>query len=203
MTQERKSNTKVTALAIICVILVASTVGTLALYIPNQSQIVEKDQAIASLNQQISALQDQIDSTSSTTAAYSAQISSLQSQLTQYNQSLTSLISEYQNLQKIASLSAYGSIFNNGFSQSASETTSLWSGTIDYAGYVTIQATSNVTSTYAEVRNVFSSTYSLAYNQTIGTEGTVVFAVLPGTLEVVIGNINEAASVNATAVYHY
>ena len=74
MTQDKKSNMKVTALAIICVILAASTVGALALYIPNQAQIAEKDQTIASLNQQIATLQEQIDSTSSTTAAYSAQI---------------------------------------------------------------------------------------------------------------------------------
>jgi len=33
--------------------------------------------------------------------------------------------------------------------------------------------------------------------------GTVVFAVLPGTLEIMIGNVNQAAAVNATAVYHY
>ena len=203
MTQDKKSNMKVTALAIICVILAASTVGALALYIPNQAQIAEKDRTIASLNQQIATLQEQIDSTSSTTAAYSAQISSLQSQLTQCNQSLTSLISEYQNLQKIASLSAYGSMFNNGFSQDANVATSLWSGTIDYAGYIVIEATSNITSTYAQVQNVFGSTYASAYNQTLGTSNTVVFAVLPGTLEIVIGNVNEAAAINATAVYHY
>ena len=203
MTQDKKSNLKVTALAIICVILTASTVSALALYIPNQSQIAEKDQTIASLNQQIATLQEQIDSTSSTTVAYLAQISSLQSELAQCNQSLTSLISEYQNLQKIASLSAYGSMFNNGFSQDANSSTSLWSGTIDYAGYILIEATSNVTSNYAQVHNVFGSTYALAYNQTLGMSGTVVFAVLPGTLEIVIGNVNQAAAVNATAVYHY
>ena len=203
MTQEKKGNIKVIALVIICVILIASTIGALALYIPSQSQIAEKDQTIASLNQQIASLQEQIESSSSATAAYSAQISALQSQLAQTNQSLTSLISEYQNLQKIVSLSAYRSMYNSGFSQDANVATELWSGTIDYAGYVAIQAASNVTSTYAQVYNVFSNTNVVTFNQTIGTSETVIFAVLPGTLQVVIGNVNEAAAVNATAVYYY
>ena len=203
MTQEKKGNLKVTALAIVCLVLIASTVGVLALYIPVQSQLAEKDQTIAALNQQITQLQQQIESTSASSSAYSTQISSLQSQLTQCNQSLTNLISEYQDLQRITSLSAYGTMFNSGFEQSTNEPTTIWSGTIDYAGYIAIQATSNVTSTYAQVQNVFSETNALSYNQTIGTSGTTIFAVLPGTLVIVIGNVDEAASVNATAVYHY
>ncbi len=43
------------------------------------------------------------------------------------------------------------------------------------------------------------------YNQTIGTSGTAVFPVLPGTLQINIGNINQTAAntVTATVTYYY
>jgi len=202
MAQQGNSNLKFIALAVVCVVLVASTVGALALYLPTQTQITEKDQTIASLNQQITVLQQQIDAAPDI-STYTAQIAALQSQLQQYNVTLTDINSEYQNLQKIADLTIYGNLYSGNFSQDANATTTLWRGNIEYAGYVVIQGTSNVTSTYAQVTNVFSSTYTLASNQTLGASGTIVFAVLPGELEVKVGNLNEAAQVNATAVYHY
>ncbi len=202
MAQQGNSNLKFIALAVVCVVLIASTVGAFALYLPTQTQISEKDQTIASLNQQIAALQQQI-AAAPNISTYTAQIAALQSQIAEYNATLTSLGTEYQNLQKIADLATYGNLYSGNFSQDLNATTTLWSGNIDYAGYVVVEGTSNVTSTYVQVTNVFSSTYTLASNQTLGTSGILVFAVLPGTLEVKVGNINEAAQVNATAVYHY
>ena len=52
MTQEnparKKSNMKVIALALVCVILAASLVGVIAVYVPNnsQAQLTEKDNTI-------------------------------------------------------------------------------------------------------------------------------------------------------------
>jgi hypothetical protein len=202
MAQKGKSNLKVIALTVVCVILVASTVGALALYLPSQTQMTEKDQIIASLNQQITALQQQSDAAPNI-STYTAQIATLQSQIAQYNASLSSIGTEYQDLQKIADLAIYGNLYSDNFNQDLNATTTLWSGSIEYAGYVVVEGTSNVTSAYVQVTNVFSSTYTLASNQTLGTSGIVVFAVLPGTLEVKVGNLNEAAQVNATAVYYY
>jgi ABC-type uncharacterized transport system YnjBCD substrate-binding protein len=202
MAQKGNSNLKVIALVVVCVVLIASTVGALALYIPSQTQITDKDQTITSLNQQIAALQQQINAVPNT-STYTAQIAALQAQIAQYNASLASLSTEYQNLQKIADLATYGNLYSNNFSQDLNTTTTLWSGTIDYAGYAIIEGTSNVTSTYVQVTNIFSSTYTLASNQTLGTSGILIFPVLPGTLEVKVGNVNEAAQVNATAVYYY
>jgi hypothetical protein len=202
MAQQGNSKLKFIALAVVCVVLIACTVGAFALYLPAQTQNTEKDQTIASLNQQIAALQQQI-AAAPNTSTYTAQIAALQSKIDEYNATLTSLGTEYQNLQKIADLTTYGNLYNSNFSQDINTTTTLWSGNIEYAGYVIVEGTSNVTSTYVQITNVFSSTYTLASNQTLGTSGILIFAVLPGTLEVKVGNINEAAQVNATAVYHY
>jgi hypothetical protein len=202
MAQKGNSNLKVIALVVVCVVLIASTVGALALYIPSQTQVTDKDQTITSLNQQIAALQEQINEVPNT-STYTAQIAALQAQIAQYNASLASLGTEYQNLQKIADLATYGNLYSGNFNQDLNATKTLWSGTLEYAGYVVVEGTSNVTSTYVQVTNVFSSTYTLASNQTLGTSGILVFAVLPGTLEVKVGNVNVAAQVNATAVYYY
>jgi hypothetical protein len=47
----KKSNVKVIALALVCVILAASLVGVIAVYVPNnsQAQLTEKDNTINSL----------------------------------------------------------------------------------------------------------------------------------------------------------
>ncbi len=202
MAQKGNSNLKVIALAVVCVVLIASTAGALALYLPAQTQMTDKDQTITSLNQQITALQQQINAAPNI-STYTAQIAALQSQIAEYNVTLASLGTEYQNLQKIADLATYGNLYSDNFSQDLNTTTTLWSGSIEYAGYVVVQGTSNATSTYVQVTNVFSDTYTLELNQILGTSGILIFAVLPGTLEVKIGNLNQAAQVNATAVYHY
>jgi flagellar basal body-associated protein FliL len=61
MTQEipvqKKSNMKVIALAVVCIILAASLVGVTAVYVNNQSQITSRDKTIAALNDNITSLE--------------------------------------------------------------------------------------------------------------------------------------------------
>ena len=96
MTQEnpvqKKSNMKVIALVVVCVILAASLVGVIAVYVPNnsQAQLTEKDNTISSLQTQINALEYQLSTTNSTT--YVSQIAYLNSQLSGLNDTLTSVI---------------------------------------------------------------------------------------------------------------
>ena len=42
------------------------------------------------------------------------------------------------------------------------------------------------------------------FNQTIGTSGTALFPLLPGTVEIRMGNINQSDANNVTAtITHY
>ncbi len=208
MTQEnpvhKKSNMKIIALAVICVILTASLIGVIAVYVPNnsQAQLTEKENTIISLQTQINALEYQLSTINTTT--YVAQIAYLNSQITELNDTLTSIYSDYASLQKIVQLGSSEVWYDSSFSQNANETITLGTAQVDYAGYVVVRATASANTTYAEVLYTFGG-IDMDFNQTIGTSGTALFPLLPGTVEVRVGNINQsdANNVNATITYYY
>ena len=207
MTQEnpvqKKSNMKVIALVVVCIILAASLVGVIAVYVLNnsQAQLTEKDNTISSLQAQINALEYQISTTNSTT--YVSQIAYLNSQLSDLNDTLTSAYSEYASLQKNVQLGISEVWYDNSFSQNANDTTTLGTAEVDYAGYVVVQATATANTTYAQVLYTYGG-IDLDFNQTIGTSGTALFPLLPGTVEMRIGNINQSDVNNVTAtITHY
>lgn len=205
---KKKSNLKVIALTIICVILAAGLVGVVAVYQP--SQIAEKQTTIDSLNEQIAALQFQLSQTinASTYALQisylNSQISSLNSQLSEYNDTLTSVYADYANLQRIIALSKSGVLYDATALQNANTTTTLWNDQLDYAGYIVVQVTASSNTTYAQVRFTFGDA-NFNYNQTLGTSGTAVFPVLPSIVEVRVGNTMASDTNNATvkATYFY
>lgn len=210
MAQQSSSNMKVIVLAVISVILLASTVGALALYLPTQSQLTEKENTIASLQSDVSSLQDQLD----TANAYKAQVTSLQAQNQELqdewdtlNATVYEYSSELSDMEKITQLSTYGTMYSNAsFDLAANNTKTLYSNTINYAGYVVVDATSNVTSTYATVSYAYTyggTDYAFAYNQTLGKDNTGIFAVLPGIVTVTVGCENEADNVVAVVYYYY
>ena len=90
----------------------------------------------------------------------------------------------------------------SNFIQEANSTTTVWNDQLDYAGYVVVQATATANTTYAEVIYSYSET-NFNYNQTLGTSGTALFPVLPGTVTVKIGNINQTDANNVTATVTY
>jgi peptidoglycan hydrolase CwlO-like protein len=214
MTQEnpvqRKSNMKIIALVVVCVILAASLVGVIAVYVPNnsQAQLTEKENTINSLQTQIGALEYQISKTNSTT--YASQIANLNSQLSDLNNTLTSVYADYSSvqndyasLQEITQLTTSELWYQNSFSQNGNATTSLGTAQVDYAGYVVVQATATANSTYAEVLYTFDG-INMDFNQTIGTSGTALFPLLPGSVEIRMGNINQSNANNITAtITHY
>jgi hypothetical protein len=207
MTQEntvqKNSNMKVIALAVICVILAASLVGVIAVYVPNNSQalLTERENTIASLQTQINALEYQLSNINTTT--YVTQIAYLNSQLSDLNYTLTSVYSDYVSLQKIVQLATSEVWYDNSFSQDGNATTTLGSAQVDYAGYLVVQATASANSTYAEVLYTFAG-INLNFNQTVGTTGTALFPLLPGIVEVRMGNINQSSVNNVTAkITHY
>ncbi len=198
MAQESSINMKVVVLAVICVILIASTVGAFALYLPTQSEIAEKDETIAGLNAHVADLEDQVSSS----VGYKSQVTNLQAQLNNLQEEWNAMNASNYRYRKIVDLNVLATLTSDSITQEPHAVTTLWSGTVDYAGYIRLETESNVTSTNAAVTCVFGD-YTFTCNQTLGTEKVVVFAILPGTITVKIGNIGQAAAVNATAVYVY
>jgi uncharacterized coiled-coil protein SlyX len=209
MTQEKSgikigNKTTVIALSAICIILAAGLVGVIAIYNPIvtdlQSKVDNNENTIASLNSQIASL-------NSTVSSLNTQVASLTTSLNQSNTNaatLQELISDYY--QKLT-LSQHGYLVNNvQLTQDAGNITSLWTNYVDYAGYIVFQVESTSSTTYAKVTYSMSSpAASFNYTATVGVDGTSVFPVLPGLLNVGIGNFETTNPVNATVsiVYYY
>ncbi len=203
MSQTKKTSMAVIALIVVCVVLAAGFIGALALYLPNQAAIDEKDQTIASLNQQIQAFQAQIAQTPDP-SIYTQQIANLNSQLSSLNSTLANLNSQYITLQDIVELQKTAALFDDTFEQDVNTTTTIYADSLQYAGYIEVVATSNSSQTYAQLTYVFAER-TFSFNQTLAKSGTALFAVLPGAVELKIGNVGQAdaVAVNATATYYY
>jgi cell division protein FtsL len=205
-----KKNIKVIALTVVCIVLAASLVGVLALYLSNgntadlKAQITEKDNTITSLQSQITSLESQISQNPNSTV-YQNQITSLNEQISSLNEQISYLNDQLSGYYNVAIMNSSSILLSQQLvTQDANSTTSIFSSAIYYAGYVTIQATASANTTFVEVNYSYAGS-TFDYNKTIGTSGTAVFPVLPGTLLINIGNTNQTAANNATvsATYYY
>jgi len=210
MSQVKKSSNKiVVALAVICVILIASLVGVFAIYQPTnlQSQLAEKDQTIASLQAQLEALQEQMSQTGNGTLAYVQQIAYLNEQLANLNATATDLGQQLVSANDVLALRKSGILYSqNSVSQGANAATPLWNDVLDYAGYVIVQVEATSNTTYAQAIFTFGDSGVFNYNVTVGNSGTALLPVLPGTVQINICNILPAEATNnfnATATYYY
>jgi len=200
---QKKSSTKLIALTVICIILAAGLLGVAAVYLNSQSQISQKDDTIDSLTDEVAVLQLQLSQIPDS-AVYLGQIANLKQQLEGLNDSYTGVLAEYTNLLKIVQMRASGIMYDSSFTQNANEQTILYENAVDYAGFVVVEATANATSTYAKVQYSFGE-FNFDYNQTLGTSGTAAFPILPGNVQLLIGNVNETNSntVTATATFYF
>jgi hypothetical protein len=205
---KKKTDIKVIALAIVCVILAAGLVGVVTFYQPVAD--ADKDATIASLHAQIADLQQQLASATSDSSA-TQQISSLQNQITDLknqlsvaNDTITSYYSQLTNYAQIVALEASSVLNEDSITQDANTSTSFWTGTPNYASYLTVAVESNSSTTYAEITYSFTD-HVFNYNQTVGTSGTAIFPVLPGETQLLLGNheTSDAVSINATATLIY
>ena len=213
MTQEKSgkkvvSRTIAIALGVVCIILVAGLVGVIATYTPMmsdlQSQVANKDSTITSLNSTVTSLSSTVTSLGSQVSSLNSQVASLKSSLNESQSYYEEIVSDYS--EKL-SLSQYGYLVNGlNLTQDAGTVTAVWTGYVEYAGYVVINLESTSNTTLASVAYSLSSRgVNFDYNSTVGTSGTKVFPVLPGELTVEISNTETANAVNAiiTAVYYY
>jgi hypothetical protein len=192
------------ALVLVCIVVSAGLVGVLAVYLPMvndlNSQIAEKDADLAtfttqigSLNAQVAYLQNSLDQSNST-------IENLQ-------EGVETLNLQIQNYLNLLYLNASMYLFSQApVSQNASTYTPLFQDTIQYAGYVGVNVQSTSNTTY--VQALYSS-FRVNYNNnvTVGLAGTAYFPVLPGTLEIRVGNTNtyqgDFINATATAIYYF
>ena len=90
------------------------------------------------------------------------------------------------------------------FTQDPSANTVIWQDAVNYAGYIAVTAQASSNTTYIQTDYIYSG---VNYNQTItvGTSGTAYFPVLPGMLDINLGNMEPTNSNTGTvsAIYYY
>jgi hypothetical protein len=187
------------ALGLVCIVLLAGLGGAIVVYTPMinnlESQTAEKDNTISSLNNTISSLNRQISVLQNTlnqnNSDTSAEIAALNAQIS----SLTNML--YLNASGVL-------VYNQAMTQDAGAYTTIWNDILNIAGYVTVAVQSSSNTTYVAVAY---STLGVYYNNnvTVGTSGTAAFSVLPGLIEIRVGNTDLVDPVTATvtATYYY
>jgi hypothetical protein len=202
-TQKKVVNrTMVIALGLTCLVLVAGLVGSIAVYMPMvnnlQSQIAEKDNTISSFNNTISSLNRTNQVLQNAIRQLSLNQSNMESEIAYLN-NMTAYLSNMTQLRVYGLL-----VYNQAVNQAADANTTIFTSVIYYAGYVSVGVQSNSTTTYVELAY---SSYGVNYdnNVTVGTSGTAAFPVLPGSVEIRVGNKEAVDSVTATvtATYYY
>jgi hypothetical protein len=197
------SRNAVIALVLVLALLIA-LVSVVVIYVPMvsnlQSQITEKDNTIVTLSAQVSAIQSALNQIASNMTAKDTQINELTAQLSSIADEYNAILADYN---AIIALGKTGILLSNfSFAQAANSSTVIWSDVVQYAGYVAVQLQSNSNTTYARVAY---TSFGVDFNQsiTVGESGTAAFPVLPGTIEVSVGNTEPIDSVNGTVAATY
>ena len=190
------------ALGLVCIVLLSGLIVVVALGIGGtsdsqtinslQAQIANKDTTIASLNSQITSLQNSLNNQNSNNATdNTAEIDQLNSQVAYYYS--VSHLNESDPM-----------ISSQTFTQDPSANTVIWQDAVNYAGYIAVTAQASSNTTYIQTDYIYSG---VNYNQTItvGTSGTAYFPVLPGMLDINLGNMEPTNSNTGTvsAIYYY
>ncbi|BFH74067.1 hypothetical protein SJAV_20110 [Sulfurisphaera javensis] len=148
-----------------------------------------------------------VASSNSNTTVLLQEIASLKAQISNLTSENQALQSEVNNLQSIVNLQNTRTIANDYTVNQPAGQYSTISFTANYAGYVTVNVLSSTTTkttvTIVEYTNMGQTITSQTYN--VGTSGTVVFPVLPGEIEVEVGNSNffNGATETVTVTYTY
>jgi hypothetical protein len=196
------------ALVLVSIVLLAGLVSVIALYVPRvgslESQITEKDAQITEKDSELSLLNMTIKALQNTLSQIANDIANKDSQIAALNLTISSYISTLSDYRSILLLQKSGLLYSQNVTQDANTYTVLWSDQLDYAGVVTVAVQSSSNTTYVET--VYSSFgVNFDHNMTVGTSGTAAFPVLPGLVEVRVGNTEIAGGVTAaiTATYYY
>ncbi|MBN1245019.1 hypothetical protein JXA31_05450 [Candidatus Bathyarchaeota archaeon] len=197
------------ALVLVCIVLSAGLVSVLAVYLPMindlESQVAEKDTNIAALTSQVTSLTSQVTSINSQLLLLQAESNTTISNLQEGIAILNSRIESYLQLLYL-NVSTYLFADEPLTGQNASEYTVVFQDVLEYAGYVGVTVQSTSTTTYVQLLYSYSQvTYD--HNVTVATNGAAYFPVLPGPVEIRVGNTDvytgDLLNATVTAVYYY
>ena len=187
-------------LGLVCIVLAAALIGVVAVYLSNQTTNAAAIDALklenANLKGNQTSLIQQVSNLQTSLSQARDEINSKDADIADYN-------SAYQALLNLLNMNASATILpTTAVPLDAGTNVTLYNNYLDYAGLVTVQATSSSNTTYAQVRYAFSG-YYFDNVVVIGQSGTAAFAVLPGNVEVIIGNTEPATAVTSNVAVTY
>ena len=187
-------------LGLVCIVLAAALIGVVAVYLSNQTTNAAATDALkvenANLKGNQTSLIQQISNLQTSLSQARDEIASKDADIADYN-------SAYLALQNVLNMNASAIILpTTAVPLDAGTNVTLYNNFLDYAGLVTVQATSSSNTTYAQVRYAFSG-YYFDNVVVIGQSGTAAFAVLPGNVEVIIGNTEPFTAVTSNVAVTY
>ena len=184
-------------LVIVCVVLSASLIAAVAVYLPTASTINRLNSENAGLQGNMTSLTQQISNLQNTLAQREGSISNKDNQI-------ANLTEEVNDLLDILYLNAAETpVPNQEFSLFPSENLTIWDGAVDFAGFFTVSVESSSSTTFVQMTY---SSFGINFDQTIvvGTSGTAGFPVLPAdNIKVILGNAELVDSVNGTVIVTY
>jgi cell division protein FtsB len=191
-------------LIIVCVVLSTGLIAAVAVYLPTASTIDRLNSENAGLNGNVTVLTQQIANLQNTLTQRENTISNTNYTISSLNAEINALNDEINGLLNVLYMNASETpISNQEFSVFPSENSTIWSGTINYAGYFTVSVESSSNTTFVQLAYY---SYGINFDQTmlVGTSGIVGFPVLPAdNINVILGNAELVDSVNGTVSVNY
>jgi uncharacterized coiled-coil protein SlyX len=209
---EEKGNKKIgwknlaIALGVVCILLAASVVGVIAVYLPTvnslESQIAEKDINIAALNSSVSSLHNDVSSLQASLNQNNSTITNLQGTVDYLN----SALAYYVNI--VAMNASEYLVPSQNYAQNQNDSTAIFQDAVQYAGYVGVTTQSSSNTTYVQLRYYYASgLISYDQNVTLAESGSAYFPVLPGSLEITVGNTDtdtgDSVTGTVAVIYYY
>jgi uncharacterized phage infection (PIP) family protein YhgE len=172
----------------------------------------QSQDTLNSLRDDNKKLQDTINELQGDNQQLQNTINSLQGNNQQLQNSINSLQGSVQELRDIANLAKSTTIANRQNINQQAGSSTRYNFTAQYAGFVFVRIDSSTTNlNYVRVQytsNGGSSPHTISYDQRVtisSSGGWACFPVLPGTINVYVGNTNviNGATIQATIDYWY
>lgn len=164
----------------------------------NKTKLMEVQNLTKTLENEVAILRGAVEEKDAT-------ITSLRSQVAQLQNQISYLQSRVRDLEDIVYLRKYVVWIDKMVVNQPAGYYTYWRFNADYAGYVVVEVhSSTTTNTYVRV-TVESSITTYSVRVEVGSRGRAIVPVLPGTVEVRVGNTNRytGATHTVSVTYYY
>ena len=192
------------------IIIVLMAIGWGYTYYHYKSKLDEISQSIGAestsdLESKISALRNELSACQNKVSQLNNELGTCQDHVSRLNNQLATYQSQLSRLNDIVNLRLSETLVDRKTVNEPASSCVQWKFHVNYAGYIVVTVHSSTTDkTYVEV--VYNSYGAFFYQKVkVGSSGTAVFPVLPGTITVRVCNnnfINGATQV-VSITYHY